>query len=83
MRGFSRMGMLAAAAGASLAMAFSPLGPSLTPIAPQVAARPMKPQKRRVTTYFPPSMRNGERERARRRRQIERGSLTVSNGLVP
>lgn len=35
----------------------------------------------RTTTYFPDGL-NGPRAVARRLRQIERGSLTVANGLV-
>lgn len=38
-------------------------------------------RRSRTTTYFPDGL-NGPRAVARRLRQIERGSLTVSNGLV-
>lgn len=73
MRSF-RSAHLAVAAGAALAAMMPGLGPEMSRV--NVPSPTRIQRKRNVTPTY------GERECARRRRQIAAGSLTESNGLV-
>lgn len=83
MRGF-RVGAMAATAAAAIGAALAPGSMNILP----PPARALRRQRVEPTygggrsRSTPPKGMNGERECARRRRQIAAGSLTEANGLV-
>lgn len=82
MRYASLLGRLLYGAIGLLGGAFAPILRAPKPLSPNTTSRPVQ-SKGRWRTEPPRVMSmNGAREVARRRRQIARGQLTRSNGLV-